>query len=388
MLRDQLPSSVSSLLVVGPPMTEAQAGMTSLAEISEDEERIHLYTLPARASKDPRYWLTELVPALGELFGHVREAKVVHSGTSPRISRPFEISSLLFGRLLNKTIVGVQDIDQRRQAELMYRSGNWSLSSSLKCRLVHDPIREAQKRVAARISTLMLMKGARMVRDYRGPNVREFLDAAHGEAHIISDAALEVKLTTLRDPDGPLELVYFGRLTAYKGVDRCLRAVKRALRFGAGPIRFRIIGSGPEAAALAVLARELGIEHLVEFTGAVSFGSDLFERLYRGHLMLAAPLSEDTPRSALDAMAAGLPLLAYDLEYYDTLAKRSGAVITVPWDCVDALARRVAEASRDKTTLEPLVASAVSFARSNTQSIWLKRRLAWTFDQPDAWSNA
>jgi glycosyltransferase involved in cell wall biosynthesis len=60
------------------------------------------------------------------------------------------------------------------------------------------------------------------------------------------------------------------------------------------------------------------------------FGAEFFATLYRFHLLLAAPLRENTPRSVLDAMAAGIPYLAYDTYYYDQLLE-SGAGVVVLW---------------------------------------------------------
>src|SRR6185436_17944128 len=48
--------------------------------------------------------------------------------------------------------------------------------------------------------------------------------------------------------------------------------------------------------AVEALAAELRLGQQVSFAGALPFGAPLFERLYDAHVLLAAPLAEDTPR--------------------------------------------------------------------------------------------
>jgi len=207
--------------------------------------------------------------------------------------------------------------------------------------------------------------------------VKYFLDAAFSAEHLISSRALAEKTRALADPARPLELVYFGRLTAYKGVDRCIEAVARASRLSGAPMRLAIIGAGEDAERLKRLCAQLGVESLVGFHAALPFGPLLFEQLYPCHLLLAAPLSEDTPRSALDAMACAIPILAFATEYYSDL-EESGAVETVPWPSVERMSERIAYYAENKHRLLPLALAGIEFARANTQETWLRSRAQWT----------
>ena len=87
----------------------------------------------------------------------------------------------------------------------------------------------------------------------------------------------------------------------------------------------------------------------------------------------------DCASSALDAMACGIPILAFDTDYYADLAE-SGAVDLVPWPSVEHLAARIAHHARDKRGLAPMAEAGVAFARANTQEIWLRSRSQWTLD--------
>jgi glycosyltransferase involved in cell wall biosynthesis len=159
-----------------------------------------------------------------------------------------------------------------------------------------------------------------------------------------------------------------------------LRALASAKRRGLGDFRFHVVGDGEDRGRLEALARELKIDSDVLFHGAVQYGEALFSRLYEFHLLLAAPLSEDTPRSALDAMASGQAVLAYDTYYYRELAAAGGGVDVVPWLDEQAFCQRLLEHCADRRRLGGLIGRSVAFARANTQEMWLGRRVEWTLD--------
>ena len=97
-------------------------------------------------------------------------------------------------------------------------------------------------------------------------------------------------------------------LRGEKNIGRLLRAFRVALE--GGPARLVIVGDGVERPALESLARELGIADRVRFEGAVAQPA----ALYAGFDVFA--MSSDTeqmPLSLLEAMAAGLPVVATDV---------------------------------------------------------------------------
>jgi glycosyltransferase involved in cell wall biosynthesis len=65
-----------------------------------------------------------------------------------------------------------------------------------------------------------------------------------------------------------LRLIFVGRLIPLKACDLALRASADLLRTGRA--QFTIVGDGPERARLENLARELGVDHAVTFTGWVT----------------------------------------------------------------------------------------------------------------------
>lgn len=177
---------------------------------------------------------------------------------------------------------------------------------------------------------------------------------------------------------GPLRLVYFGRLTAYKGVDRMVHVMSLLEAKAPGRFTLDIIGAGEEIKQLRLQIDALNLQSVVKLLGAMPFGAEFFAKLQHYDILLACPLSPDTPRSALDAMAAGLALVAYDTDYYRELQLQSTAVRTTPWLDDNAMMKELLALEEDRGSLVELRRAAVAFAAANTQQTWLEKRAAWT----------
>src|SRR5690606_15581782 len=106
-----------------------------------------------------------------------------------------------------------------------------------------------------------------------------FYDPGFSAEHVISQRALDEKIEALRDRSRPLEVLYFGRLTYYKGVDRALHALARARALGREDVRLTIMGAGEEESSLRALAAQLGLGERVVFWPPVRYGEELFTRI-------------------------------------------------------------------------------------------------------------
>jgi glycosyltransferase involved in cell wall biosynthesis/GT2 family glycosyltransferase len=104
---------------------------------------------------------------------------------------------------------------------------------------------------------------------------------------------------------------YAGRLADHKGVDVLLEAVA-----GMPAVELRVAGGGPTLAALRERAERLGVADRVSFVGALH-GEEL-SRFYQSLDVLAVPSLttstwvEQFGRVAVEAMAAGIPVVASD----------------------------------------------------------------------------
>ncbi|MEO0650549.1 MAG: glycosyltransferase, partial [Planctomycetota bacterium] len=107
--------------------------------------------------------------------------------------------------------------------------------------------------------------------------------------------------TLLRD--GTRKLLFLGRLSTKKGLDRLLPALPRL------PEDVRLVVAGPDEGARAGLERTtaaLGLEGRVQFVGPVT-GLARAALLERAELLLLPSRSENFGNVVLEALAAGTP---------------------------------------------------------------------------------
>lgn len=120
--------------------------------------------------------------------------------------------------------------------------------------------------------------------------------------------------------EGPLTILGVGRLVNFKGFEYCIRAVENTQAATGVPLRYVIVGDGPERQKLERLATESPVE--ITIVGAKSIeqipeyfkNADIFihlpiheERVERGSKYIH---TETMGRSLCEASAAGLPIVA------------------------------------------------------------------------------
>ncbi len=122
-------------------------------------------------------------------------------------------------------------------------------------------------------------------------------------------------ISSLKDikPDHPFfknnfpVIVSLGRLVNQKGFDILLRVFKKVLHLIDS--RLIIIGDGNEREKLLKEAKDLKILNKVSFIG---FQTNPFKYLFNSDLYVLSSRTEGMPVSLLEAMACGLPVVAFD----------------------------------------------------------------------------
>lgn len=106
----------------------------------------------------------------------------------------------------------------------------------------------------------------------------------------------------------PLRVVSVARLHWKKAFDDAIRAVADARRAGL-QVRYRIVGEGPEREKLLYLRHSQGMEEEIELLGWQG-QEDIERHLGWADVFLLPSLSEGISNSALEAMAAGVPVVS------------------------------------------------------------------------------
>ncbi len=127
---------------------------------------------------------------------------------------------------------------------------------------------------------------------------------------------------------GERALLFIGRIHPKKGLSLLVRALA-ALRERREAHGWRLIVCGPDQLGhrreLEELAVDLGVQPLVAFSGPV-YGGDKRTALAAAHAFVLTSHSEGLPMAALEAMAAGLPVLLTDECHLDAAGSGAGIV--------------------------------------------------------------
>ncbi|MGE4335103.1 MAG: glycosyltransferase [Pigmentiphaga sp.] len=150
-------------------------------------------------------------------------------------------------------------------------------------------------------------------------------------------------------------LLAAGRLTPQKGYDLLLQAWHQA-NPGLPEYRLRIVGDGPEQAKLTALATELGVDDRVTFVPATD---DLASHYTEAAAFILSSRHEGLPLVLLEALAHGLPVVAFDCDYGPRQVIRPGqnGLLCEPENPA-ALAAALLDALRDPAALDAMAAEA------------------------------
>jgi glycosyltransferase involved in cell wall biosynthesis len=154
-------------------------------------------------------------------------------------------------------------------------------------------------RAAAGVIVLTRSQADLVRETYRVPAERIFVvPNGVGAAYFMAARPLR------RLQDGPLALLYVGRLSPQKNVTRLLEAMSRVRQ----PIHLTVVGDGEQRAELHRLADRLGLTN-VTFAGA-RLGAELARSYADADAFVLPSDKEGMPLVALEAMAAALPIVA------------------------------------------------------------------------------
>ncbi|KPA11374.1 group 1 glycosyl transferase [Candidatus Magnetomorum sp. HK-1] len=120
--------------------------------------------------------------------------------------------------------------------------------------------------------------------------------------------------------DRSLSFVSIGNLIPQKGISTVLYALKKIAPLD--DIKYHIIGDGPEKQNLISLSLKLGISEQVHFLGSISH-DEIPGYLANMDVLILSSWGEGRPNVILESMAAGIPVIASNIDGVRELIKDS-----------------------------------------------------------------
>ena len=157
-------------------------------------------------------------------------------------------------------------------------------------------------------------------------------------------------------------LISIGRFVAKKGFHLAVDVVER-LRNEGIDVELELIGDGPEREAVLARAAALDIADRVVTPGWLG-RRDIYERLIRADVCLGTSITPDTgelegiPNVLKEAMAAGVPVAAFDHSGVSELVQIGKTGLLVPEGDVAAMAQAVKQLVSDTSPTENIVTAA------------------------------
>lgn len=248
---------------------------------------------------------------------------------------PFSLALVAFALMRRRHVV----LGVRQDTMRYYRSrirSRWMLPTLAPLWLIDRLYRT----LARRLPTTTV--GREIERRYGGPreNVLQHVVSVVPRDEIVDGPAQPSQ-------DGRIRLLTVGRIDSEKTplmVVECLATLDRVT-----PGRFELTwaGDGPMAVAMAERAAGLGVASRLRLPGYVPFGPGLIALYRDSDIFVHSSLTEGVPQVLVEAMAAGLPIVATDVGGVSALLGDAAGGLVPPGDR-DALVRSVLSLSDDQ----------------------------------------
>ena len=162
---------------------------------------------------------------------------------------------------------------------------------------------------------------------------------AWNKLHVVHCGVSPGQFTPVHHQGRGTRLLFVGRLAAVKGLPVLLEAVARLAR-ERPDVTLVVAGDGPDRARLEQQARRLDIAPNVEFRGYQS-QAQVRELLHRTDVFAMASFAEGVPVVLMEAMAAGVPVVATRIAGVPELVDDGASGFLVPPGDPETLAEKI-----------------------------------------------
>ncbi|KAF0119212.1 MAG: group 1 glycosyl transferase [Rhodospirillaceae bacterium] len=166
-------------------------------------------------------------------------------------------------------------------------------------------------------------------------------------------------------PAPVFRLIYVGRLHVEKLVEDLIQVMALLPRHTAPRFVLKLIGDGPDRHRLEAMAKDLGVQDIVEFAGYYPN-----ERVAEELMAADCFLSPLTGTSLREAALLGVPIIVYERDWVVGLLTHGENALMVTSRDIDAMARGVMRLAEDE-----------ALRRRLSENIRTLAQQLWTFDK-------
>ena len=322
------------------------------------------------------WWKWPLIRSV--LRREVKQADLVHSSNpfAPYIGLRY--AHELAVKLGKKTLMVVAEdfVDMLRWEWVRTASGPWQRKQR------ERETRRLEKRVAAMVATasLSFLHTPAAVERFRlaaknGVAIRQTL---HDGEDVIGLEPLLRRAAQL-EAGRPLRIASASRHSGLKGHDKLIQAIG-LLRDRGIHVNLDLYGSGADTGLLQNLIDARQLNDRVRLAGTISPGRPLYNALAAFDLFAMVHRTTDFGRGFWDAMACGLPVIAFRTPAaLDTVRDGEDGFIT-PLDDPQSLAEKLARLHENRRLVTEAAVNARRRALDNTRTEWFRMRAQWIGD--------
>ncbi len=170
----------------------------------------------------------------------------------------------------------------------------------------------------------------------------------HSEFYTIPNGVETDRFRPIDRPKNPkVKILFIGRLIPRKGFHRVVRALPLVREKVQVPFEVEVVGTGAHRAELDALAEELHVSDLISYVGMVPY--DQLEKSYQyADIFVLTSLSEGMPSVILEAMGAGLPIIASNVGGNNEIVHEGENGYLILGDDVNILADRMVKLINDE----------------------------------------
>jgi colanic acid/amylovoran biosynthesis glycosyltransferase len=227
---------------------------------------------------------------------------------------------------------------------------------------------------ALRRSNVALLQGKAVFDTYKGiaSNPHKVLNVQVTAEDRISMSALEAKVERSRS-DAPINVVYAGRATEFKGPLEWLAAVHQAVLRGAR-LQAKWLGEGPLMPRMKTFVEQNGLGKVVSLPGVVG-REQVLEALRNADIFLFCHQTDESPRCLVEALASGCPIVGFDSAFPRGLVEECGGAEFVTLNDIGSLASTLTTLYADRDRVARLQRAAAASGQLYDREPAIERRI-------------